>query len=241
MSSWRAAWETWSTYSLADLLMFSPRTYYRLFELYNAAIWPGHLAAAAMGIAILACALRRRAASARIAAGLLAACWLWVAWAFLFKRYAPVNWAADYFAYGFGAEALLLLWLGTVRGRLVFPPLRNLMARAAFGIAVFGLFVYPLLAAISGRPWQQLEMFGLAPDPTAVATLGLLSFASRAPALLLPVPLLWCAISGATLFTMDAPDAWVAPAATLLALLLAAWKPAASQSAQDMSLPHSHS
>ena len=30
----------WWTYSLSDFLMFSPRTYYRLFELHNAAIWP---------------------------------------------------------------------------------------------------------------------------------------------------------------------------------------------------------
>ena len=30
----------WWTYSLSDFLLFSPRTYYRLFELYNLAIWP---------------------------------------------------------------------------------------------------------------------------------------------------------------------------------------------------------
>ena len=30
----------WWTYSLSDFLLFSPRTYYRLFELYNVAIWP---------------------------------------------------------------------------------------------------------------------------------------------------------------------------------------------------------
>ncbi|WP_420799541.1 DUF6064 family protein [Noviherbaspirillum sedimenti] len=69
-----------------------------------------------------------------------------------------------------------------------------------------------------------MEMFGLAPDPTAVATLGLLLCTSRVPWLLLALPLLWCAISGATLFTMGAPDAWVAPATALLALLLTIWK-----------------
>ena len=31
----------WWTYHLSDFLLFAPRTYYRLFELYNAAIWPG--------------------------------------------------------------------------------------------------------------------------------------------------------------------------------------------------------
>jgi hypothetical protein len=44
----------WWTYSLSDLLMFSARTYYRLFELYNLAIWPAQLLAGTLGVAILA-------------------------------------------------------------------------------------------------------------------------------------------------------------------------------------------
>jgi hypothetical protein len=38
------------------------------------------------------------------------------------------------------------------------------------------------------------------------------------------VALLWCAISGATLRAMQSPDALLAPAAALLALVLACWK-----------------
>ena len=30
----------WWTYSLSSFLLFSARTYYRLFELYNAEVWP---------------------------------------------------------------------------------------------------------------------------------------------------------------------------------------------------------
>lgn len=224
MSAWWEAWATWSSYTLADLLMFSPRTYYRLFEMHNTATWPGHLATAAAGLAALLCAGRPAIVRARLAAGLLAACWLWVAWAFLLRRYAPVNWAAQYFAYGFVVEALLLCWLGIVRGRLMFAPLRQPVARAALGLAGFGLFAYPLLAPLGGRPWSQLEMFGQAPDPTVVVTLGVLLSAARTPALLLLIPLSWCAVTGATLQTLGAPDAWVAPTISLLALLLAAWK-----------------
>ena len=40
---------------------------------------------------------------------LLAACWTWIAWAYLGSRYATINWAAVYFAYGFALQALLLL------------------------------------------------------------------------------------------------------------------------------------
>src|SRR5438477_416793 len=96
----------WWTYSLSDFLLFSPRTYYRLFELYNAAIWPEQIAAVGLGIVLLA-----------------------------------------------------------------------------------------LLLAAARTRWE-----------------------------LLVIPLIWCAISGATLWTMEAPDAWVMPAAAALALLLAGYK-----------------
>lgn len=210
----------WWTYSLSDLLMFSARTYYRLFELYNLAIWPGQLIAGAFGMAILICVARSGAASGRVAAAMLAVCWLWVAWAFHAERYAAINLAAYYFAIGFGIEALLLLWVGTLRGRLALMPVRSGLDRAALGLLLFAVLVYPLVAVASGRSWRQMEMFGVAPDPTAVATLGLLLLSAPVPWLLLPIPLLWCAISGATLWAMQAPDAWVAPLVAVLALLL---------------------
>jgi hypothetical protein len=55
-----------------------------------------------------------------------------------------------------------------------------------------------------------------------VATLGLLA-AARAPRWLLVLPALWCAITGATLWTMAAPDALATPVVALLALILAVW------------------
>jgi hypothetical protein len=211
----------WWTYTLSDLLMFSAKTYYRLFELYNHAIWPAQLVAGAIGVAMLACVARSGAAAGRAACGLLAVCWLWVAWAFHAERYATISSAGIQFAVGFAVEALLLLWLGTVRGKLTLAPVRGAIGRASLGLLLFGMLGYPVLASLSGRPWRQIEFFGVAPDPTVVATLGVLAITERTPWLLLPIPLLWCAISGATLWTMRAPDAAVAPVAALLALLLA--------------------
>jgi hypothetical protein len=66
----------------------------------------------------------------------------------------------------------------------------------------------------------------MAPDPTALGTLGVALLQSTGRRwLLLAVPLLWCAIAGATLWTMGAGDAVVLPAAGVLALALAAlWR-----------------
>jgi len=214
----------WWTYSLSDFLLFSPRTYYRLFELYNLAVWPWHVLAIALGLAVLLLWLRGGAWLGRFAVIILAVCWLFVAWAYLLARYDTINWAASYFAAGFAIEALLLVWTGLIRNSLLLRPRRDMAGATGLCIFLFALIAWPLVGQPLGRPWLQAEIFGIAPDPTVVGTLGVLIAAERTHWELLVVPLLWCTISGATLWAMQSPDALLAPAAALLALILASWK-----------------
>jgi hypothetical protein len=215
----------WWTYGLSNFLLFSPRTYYRLFEIYNAAIWPAQILGVGLGLAIPALLGRVAAARGRFIAAILAACWLFVAIAFHANPYATINWAAVYFAWAFGLEAALLIWTGVVRGGLVFERPADPAGRAGLWIFLFALVVDPLVGPLLGRGWRQVEIFGVAPDPTAVATLGILLLArGRGRWLLMVIPVIWCAITGATLLAMKAPDAWIAPLAAALTMSLAVWQ-----------------
>ena len=209
----------WWTYRLTSFLLFSPRTYHRLIELYNLAIWPLQLAGVAIGATIIALLLTNRGGRDRIIAGLLAACWLWIAWAFHYERYVQINWVAPWFAAAFALQALLLMVLAVMAGQIVLPRVggRDLwIATLLVAIAVFG---YPLLAPLAGRAWTTTEVFGVAPDPTAIATLAVLALVrGRIRWLLLAVPLLWCAVTALTLWAMNAPEAIVVAGAVLLAL-----------------------
>ena len=255
----------WWTYSLTNFLLFSPRTYYRLFELTNADVWPLQLVTLALGLAILFLIIRTPQWSGRAVAAALAALWLFVAWSYLLERYDTINWAARYFAVAFALQAVLLLWTGVIRNRLRFgtsdpqTPLipaqagiqspgrepsifknwvpAGVCARASrrldpgtgtsgarwIGLAIFlyALALHPLIAPLTGRPITQAEIFGLAPDPTALATLGILLAADRPPLHLFVVPFLWCLLTGLTLWTMESPEAPVAPLLGLLAVVLA--------------------
>jgi hypothetical protein len=218
--------EDWLTYRLSDLLLFSPRTYYRLFELHNRALWPAHLALLGAGMSILVLVRRSTPWSSTAIMVLLSACWLLVAWAFHLERYATINWAARYFAAAFVVQALLMLWYGRGRRRLLLAWPRSGVGRTALGLLLFALSVEPLIGPLVGREWTQLEVFGAAPDPTVIATLGILAMASpRPPRRLLIVPTAWCAISGATLWAMGSPDALVVPIAALIGITLALSKP----------------
>ncbi len=223
----------WWSYRLDDLLMFAPRTYWRLFELYNAAVWPAQglaLAAGSWLVVLMLRGLRGRSdgrSAARAACALLAAAWLWVAWAFHLQRYATINWAAQGFALIFAGQALLLGLAAAGPGLRRPQGAAPLRWRHWTGAALLLLaLAYPLLGLLLGRPWSQAEVFGLAPDPTALGTLGLLLWLSArgaAPWWLWPIPWLWCLATGATLWTMQAPAAGLLPALALLAGLVA-WR-----------------
>jgi hypothetical protein len=211
----------WWTYSLSDFLLFSARTYYRLIELYNIDIWPAQSVALALGCIVLALMWRPRAGQGRYVAAILMVCWLWVAWAFHWRHFVTINWAATYFACAFAVEALLLFVFGVVRDDLAFDA-GSLEHRFGFAVLLFAILLQPLIAPLVGRGWLQAEIYGVAPDPTVVATLGvLLAGGQRARWWLGAVPLLWSALSGAVLWTLGAPDAVVLPLAALLVLIVA--------------------
>ncbi len=211
----------WWTYSLSDFLLFSPRTYYRLFELYNLAIWPAHDVALVLAAAILGLLLARAAWQGRAILAILAGCWLWVAWAYLFERYDTINWTARYFAIAFVLQAVLLVWRAAF-GRICIRLRSDMASGVGLAIFLFAVLLYPTIALMLGRPWIQAEVFGIAPDPRAIATLGILLVANeRARWGLLAIPLAWCGVSAATLWTMESPDALVPVLAGALAVISA--------------------
>ncbi len=205
------------SWSLEDLLLFEPRVYWRLFALENEALWPAQPVLLAAGGLLALGLFSGRRPSGRWLGPALGAAWFWAGWQFMVLRYGAVNWAAPTLAWGFYAEAALLAALG-LSGRFALERRRNVRFGAALLAAA--LFAWPLLAPLDGRPWGQAEVFAIAPDPTAIATLGLLAFAARSPwtALLCVAPALWLAASAVTLFTMGAWQGWAVLAALIAGL-----------------------
>lgn len=216
----------WLSYSLSDFLLFSPETYDRLFGLANRGLWPAQLGALVAAAVIAALLVRGGATAGRLVAAILAAGWLFVAAAWHLERYATINWAAPWFAAGFAVQALLMLWSGVWRGALRVrrdrAGDRSSVTVAGWVIVVIAVVGYPLLAPLSGRPWIEAQVFAIAPDPTVAATMGILLAAEHPPWRLFVVPVLWSAISGATLWAMGSPEALLLPGIAAAGLILAA-------------------
>lgn len=211
----------WWTYRLSDFLLFSPRTYFRLFELYHQALWPWQVPVALGWLLLCVAAWRRAPWAPRAWLLALSIAWAWVAWAFHAERYAAINWAADGFAAGFAVQAVLL-------AAMAWTPVRPVQPPAAGPLLLAGaLLLLPVLPPVFGHGWTTTEGFGLTPDSTALGTLGvLLMFVpaySKLFALGSVIPLTWCVVSGATLWTMNVPWAPLLPAACIWVVVLA-WR-----------------
>ena len=212
----------WWTYRPEDFLLFSPRVYWRLFESHNAVLWPLHLVTLAAGLAIILLIAQRPKIRARWISLILAILWIFVGWSFLWNRYSTINWAAAYIAPAFFVEGALLL-VACLRDALAFDR-RRPADWIGYLILGFALAGQPLLAPLQGRGWASSEVFGIAPDPTVMATLGVLLLArGRLLPWLLPIPVLWCLLSGMTLQTMGEPQAWAPYGALALAAAAAIW------------------
>lgn len=197
---------------LSRLLMFDPGVYVRLFRTYNEAIWPAPLISVVLILFLLSMILRPRPGSDRVIAGLLGLAWIWTGAVFHFQYFAAINIAAPVYGALFVVQGGLLLWIGAVRGGLIFSADRLADCGRDFGLAVIALVFPPLVAIAMGGTWLDGPLAGLAPDATLVLTLGVLGLAKgRKPRALLVIPALWCVIATLTAWLVAVPELWVLP------------------------------
>lgn len=173
----------WASYSPADLVYVSPAAWARLFERFHAALWPAPLVAGLAGLAVLAAAASRR--GWRVALGLTAAAWAVVGLVFHRHWHAELNWAAPALGWACVLQAALLAGLAWRGGWAPAGPARGV------GLVLIAV------AALAGPLLPRAEVFGLTPDATTLATLGLLLAArtGRAGVALWPLPLAAAALS----------------------------------------------
>lgn len=209
----------WNSYELIDFLMFSLATYARMIALHNDWLWPAHFLVLGTVIAAVAAWRHNRTWPMIL---LLMAAWVFVGGLFFYHRFSTIFWPASYIAGVFFLQAVLVGVAGLRRKGLVCHD--NSVLRRRVGVAVLGISIagYPLLNLITGQPITSSDFVFVTPDPTVMATFGLLLLANRSPWWLYPIPVIWCFFSGLMLYGLMAPFFWFLPAVVLAALLFLA-------------------
>lgn len=214
--------DAWLDYSVSDFLLFSPETYWRLFDQVNGAVWPFQFVVlAALAGVLFLCALGSPRAGLAVGVS-LALCWVLVGLVFFQRYYAPINWAVAYVVPFVWAQAALLVLLAP---RLAYAPAGRREALSTV-VALLAL-AYPVFSVLDGRPLAQAEVAGVAPDPTALLTLALIGLAQPGwhRVLLSVIPGVWLMFSALTVFTLDSSSfsAWVIPGVMAVLFVSTLW------------------
>ena len=191
---------------------------------YNAAVWPAQPFALALALAALWLAVAPRRGSGRVIGALLAAGWIWCGLVFFLHHWAPLDFMAPLYAGAFVLQAALLLFSLVWRRRPFRAPSdgAGFVALALAGLALFGL---PLISGLGEAGFAAARIVGLAPGPTVLFTLALLLLLEgRPPWLLLPIPLLWCAVAAVTGWALGVTESLAVPLLALPAFALFAWQ-----------------
>ncbi|WP_073953510.1 DUF6064 family protein [Thalassospira sp. TSL5-1] len=210
----------WWDYNLIDFLLFSTRVYYRLFESFNTTFWPVNLALYLAGAGLVLAVLRNGRYRQRVVPVVLALMWAWSGSMFMWHYYRPINWAVPYVLPVFAFQTALLVLFALRPKPLFFAWRGDFSSMAGMALLVLAIPVYPFFSLLAGRDMISAELFGSAPDPTIIGTLGFLLLARGTWRwLLLPVPVLWCLITSLTLWAMNQPVTWLPVIAAWLSVL----------------------
>lgn len=205
-------------------LPFSTEAFLGVFAAWNEAIWPLPVPLALLGLAAVGLVRARHSWSDRAIAAILALFWAIVAVGYHAAFFSALTPAAYAYAALFALEAGLLLERGVIRGRLAFGRPRGPAGVAALLAIAYGLAVYPLVALGVTHPYPATPLFGVAPCPTVIFTIGmLLLLRPRPPAVLAAVPLVWAVIGGSAALLLGVPEDIGLPVAGL-ALLAVLWQ-----------------
>lgn len=191
-----------------------------VFVAYNAAIWPAQIAVYVLGaVAVAALWLKLP----RLILAILALMWLGTGIGYHYLFFASINPAAPLFAGFFVLQAVLFAACAVAPRKLSFCIGRDLRTGAGLASIFYAMIIYPALGFWAGHGFMAGPMFGVAPCPTTIFTIGMLLLArDRAVFWLSVVPILWSIIGLAAALQLGMFEDFALPVAGLLLLLVLA-------------------
>ena len=201
------------------MLPFTLEQFLNVFATYNKAIWPPQIAAYVLGTIAVAALLRPGRASDRVVSAVLGLMWLCTGVLYHGVFFSSINKAAFALSALFVVEGVALLYAGIVRDALRFAIKYGFRAVIGAGFILYASLVYPLIGIATGHSWPALPMFGVAPCPVTIFTVGLLLMTTRRFSYwLLVIPFIWSLIGGSAAILLDVRQDWLLLVSGLIAV-----------------------
>lgn len=176
-------------------LPFTIDGFLAIFSAYNAAIWPFQIVAFGLGLVVVTAVFAPRNGLVRLAFSSLAILWTFTGIGYHLLFFARINPIAPVFAALFVLQGLLFL-AGAFRPSDIWLQLgHDFRSIAGLATITYSLAIYPVLGIWADHGLMAGPIFGVAPCPTTIFTIGILLISrGRGVIWLSVIPFLWSLI-----------------------------------------------
>ncbi len=204
-------------------LPFTIAQFLGVFAAYNAAIWPLQIVTFGLGLVVVIALWRKWPIAGQLVPAILALLWSVNGVGYHALFFASINPAAPLFAALFIAQAILFCASAMSPTGLRFETGRDGQTALGVGFVTYAMAIYPLIGIWAGHGLMQAPIFGVAPCPTTIFTLGLLLMARGFwVAWLAIIPFLWSLIGIAAAWQLGIPEDIALPVAGIALLITCA-------------------
>lgn len=202
---------------------FTVAQFFAVFADYNAAIWPLQIVAYLLGVLAIIALWLRGPLVKQVILAVLAIMWAVNGIGYHFLFFAEINPIAKAFALFFLLQSILFAASVVVPNDLRFEIRLNFRSVAGFSFIVYALLVYELLGYWAGHGLMAGPMFGAAPCPTTIFTIGMLLLARGKWVVWLSIiPILWSLVGVAAALQFGVPEDLALPVAGAVLLVTVA-------------------
>ena len=166
----------------------SSAEFFLLIGLYNEAFWLVIILTIILGILAVFLSLTKVSHSVQLISVILAFLWLWVGIVFGFLWFGswtaivfgiPIPGFGYFFGVIFTLQGILFLYYGVYRKSLSFEIKRSIFGVIGLILILFAIAFYWYVGVVTGHPFPMYPVFGTAPCPVFIFTVGFFLWADK--------------------------------------------------------------
>jgi hypothetical protein len=201
---------------------FTQDQFFSVFAAYNAAVWPLQVFTYLLGVLVAGLTFRRSKVATILITVILGLMWFVNGVAYHWSFFAEINPVARGFGVLFVVQALLLICAPFAATLYRIEARGDALTVFGMCLVVYAALVYPALGWLAGHAYPAVPVFGVAPCPTTIFTIGILLLGTwQVARWLLVIPAIWALIGGSAAVLLDVPQDFGLIAALLVAVSFA--------------------
>lgn len=175
--------------------------FFNTLQTYNETVLPVTIITFLLAIIVIYLVAKKSKHSSRIVSSILSFLWVWSAIVFFIAFYGPMD--AEFLGFTlpgiwylggilFIIQSIFFVLFGVTGSSLSFGITGGIQSTVGALMVIYAMIIYPIIGFLTGFSYPRYPIFGTAPCPLTIFTLGLLQWTDRKmPTAIAIIPFVW--------------------------------------------------